>query len=276
MWNAVDTAAFESLCDNGIAFYPGLVDADRCGALLEAVTWARQHPSPSYRQLSADGLPKLESDLFRWRDVPEIREFVADEKMLALARAYLSTDDPIVLEDQWFWSEAGSSTPSPWHQDDPYHPLDRPFLTIWVPLTPVPAGVGLKGVAGSHEQTIYSPVEFSSGENTLSADASTLETVPDVDGRPDLYRVIDPAAGPGDAVLLDSRTLHSAGGLCESDFVRLSIRYADPSTARRSRAWPTATFWDAYDWRDGDPLPSADFPRASVLRERATATKDLA
>ncbi|MEV8267765.1 phytanoyl-CoA dioxygenase family protein [Microbacterium sp. NPDC076911] len=272
MWNDHDTLAFESLCADGIAFYPGLLSEDRCGALLEAVSWARANPSPSYRRLSPDGAPALDSDLFRWRDVPEIRDFVTDDTMLRLASAYLSTDDPIILEDQWFWSEAGSSTDSPWHQDDPYHPLDRPFLTIWVPLTPVPAGLGLRGVAGSHEATTFAPVEFSAGESTLSTEASSLGTVPDIDGRPDLYRVIDPAGGKGDAVLLDSRTLHAAGGFCADDFVRLSIRYADPATVRRGRSWPTATFWDAYDWADGDSLPSVDFPRASALvasKERA-------
>ncbi|MDX2377657.1 phytanoyl-CoA dioxygenase family protein [Microbacterium sp. LRZ72] len=271
MWNDRDTTAFESLCADGIAFYPGLLDADRCAALLDAVAWSRRHPSSSFRRLSPEGVPSLESDLFRWRDVPEIRDFVTDEKMLGLARAYLSTDDPVILEDQWFWSEAGSATDSPWHQDDPYHPLDRPFLTIWVPLTPVPAGLGLRGVAGSHEKTIYSPVEFSSGENTLSADVSSLEPVPDVDAHPDLFSVIDPAGGAGDAVILDSRTLHSAGGACPADFVRLSIRYADPATVRRGRAWPTATFWDVYDWKDGDPLPAHDFPRASSLLAKEPA-----
>lgn len=259
------TAVFESLCSDGIAFHPRLIEPEECATLFEAVAWARQHPSGSYRCLSPAGAPRLESDLFRWRDVPAIRDLVTDERLLQFARAYLGTDDPVVLEDQWFWSERGSSTDSPWHQDDPYHPLDRPFLTIWLPLTPVPAGLGLRGVAGSHEGPVYSPVEFSAGERTLSGTASSTATVPDIDANPQRFTVIDPAGRAGDAVLLDSRTLHSAGGHCAEDFVRLSIRYAHPETARRERTWPTASFWEEYDWGIGDPLPAVGFPRASSL-----------
>lgn len=249
----------EDLSVHGIAYHPGLLPADRCATLLTAVRRARATPSPSYRCLSPAGTPKLESDLFRWRDVPEIRDLVTDPLLLAPVRACLGTEDPIVLEDQWFWSEAGSATPSPWHQDEPYHPLDRPFLTIWIPLTPVPPGLGLKGVAGSHLGTIHAPVEFSAQEATLTGDVPAR--APDPAGR----RVVDPSCRPGDAVLLDSRTLHAAGGACDTDFVRLSIRYAHPDTARSDRPWPTAQFWDEYAWAPGETLPPDAFPRASVL-----------
>jgi hypothetical protein len=259
MWDNITAA----LAADGISYVPGLLPAARCAELLAAVTRARATPGPSYRCLSPAGAPKLESDLFRWRDVPEIRALVTDPALLGPAGAWLGTDDPVVLEDQWFWSEAGSATGSPWHQDESYHPLNRPFLTIWIPLTPVPAGLGLKGVAGSHRGTIYPPVEFSAQQATLGAGAAT--SVPDVDADPATYRVVDPPSRPGDAVLLDSRTLHAAGGPCPAEFVRLSIRYAHPATARRDQPWPTATFWDDYAWDPGDPLPEDGFPRASVL-----------
>ncbi|MFT4211537.1 MAG: phytanoyl-CoA dioxygenase family protein [Microbacterium sp.] len=269
--DAVATRAFESLCSDGVAFHPALLDEARCRQLLDAVGWARDHPTASYRCLSPSGEARLESDLFRWRDVPAIRDLVTDEALLQFARAYLGTDDPVVLEDQWFWSERGSRTDSPWHQDDPYHPLDRPFLTIWIPLTPVPPGLGLRGVVGSHDGPIYAPVEFSAGERTLTGSAWATTPVPDVDAHPDEYVVTDSARDAGDAVLLDSRTLHSAGGECASDFVRLSIRYAHPETTRSPRPWPTASFWESYEWETGERLPATGFPRSSVLAATAAA-----
>lgn len=259
------TDIVETLCDDGIVHAPGVLDADRCAALLNAVDRSRNRPSPQYRRLTAADVPGVESDLFRWRDVPEIRELVVDPALLAVAGAYLATDDPVVLEDQWFWSGAGATADSPWHQDEPYHPLDRPFLTVWLPVTPVPPGCGLRGVAGSHEGPMYGTVEFSSGDPTLSAGDDALLPVPDVDGDPGTYRVVAPDAAPGDAVVLDSRTLHSAGGHCAWDFVRLSIRYAHPDTRRRGRSWATAGFWDDHAWSDGDTLPAEAFPRASAL-----------
>jgi hypothetical protein len=87
----------------------------------------------------------------------------------------------------------------------------------------------------------------------------------DVDADPAGFRVLEPPAEPGDVVLLDSRTLHAAGGQCPEDFVRLSIRYTHPETARRDRSWPTATFWDEFSWAPGERLPAQAFPRASAL-----------
>lgn len=265
MWDETTTQVVEALCADGIAVYPNLLSTDQCAVLLSAVERSRRSPSGFHRCLSPADRPRVESDLFRWRDIPEIRELVSGPAMLDLARAYLGVADPILLEDQWFWSEAGSDTDSPWHQDEPYHPLDRPFLTIWIPLTPVPSGLGLRGVAGSHEGEIYAPIEFSSQERTLGDADSTLHPVPDVDADPDRFRVIAPVTGVGDAVLLDSRTLHAAGGPCPADFVRLSIRYAHPDTQRRARSWPTATFWGDWEWSDGELLPAQGFPRASIL-----------
>ncbi|MFT4084703.1 MAG: phytanoyl-CoA dioxygenase family protein [Nocardioides sp.] len=265
MWDDRQTQIVDTLCTDGIAAYPGLVSPERCATLLEAVGRSRLAPSGHYRCLSPVGAPRLESDLFRWRDIPEIRSLVTDPALVEVAGAYLGTDDPVVLEDQWFWSQEGSATESPWHQDEPYHPLDRPFLTVWIPLTPVPPGLGLRGVVGSHEREVYAPIEFSAQERTLSEENISLDPVPDVDADPVTYRVVDPAGGVGDAVLLDSRTLHAAGGPCTADFVRLSIRYAHPDTARRGRPWPTATFWEEWHWTDGDRLPAAGFPRTSAL-----------
>ncbi len=259
------TSVVEALCADGIAFRPQVIDAADCGDLLRAVDASRSHPSEQYRLLTAPGQPGVESDLFRWRDVPEIRDLVTHPTLLALAGAYLATDDPVILEDQWFWSSSGAVADSPWHQDEPYHPLDRPFLTVWIPLTPVPAGCGLRGVKGSQDGPIYRTVEFSQTDPTLSGSQHALPPVPDVDAEPDTFTVLAPVAGPGDAVVLDSRTLHSAGGHCTWDFVRLSIRYASPDTRRRNRPWSTAGFWDEFDWTEGDLLPAEAFPRASRL-----------
>lgn len=271
MQESVPDSVVGRLEKDGIATVRGLLDGAACAALNAAVRRAARTPSRFYRCLSPEGRAVVESDLFRWRDTPEIARLVCSPALTELASGYLDTDDPVVLEDQWFWSHPGSGTESPWHQDDPYHPLDRPFLTIWLPVSPVPAGLGLRGVAGSHLGPAYAPIEFSARESTISGrDDSPL---PQRTSEPDASSVVAPDAEPGDAVLLDSRTLHSAGGPCPDHFIRLSIRYAHPGTVRRSRPWPVAGFWDELSWADGDRLPADSFPRVSRLR---TATAGVA
>ena len=245
---------------DGIATVTHLLEATEVSDLLAAVDGARSAPGPYYRRLSPAGQMPMESELFRWRDVEAIHDLVSGRSLTELACACFETDEVVLLEDQWFWSSAGSSTASPWHQDEPYHPLDRPFLTIWLPLTPVPAGLGLKSVIGSHLAEIYAPVEFSAGEATLESAGFSLDPVPDVDVDPDAYVVSAPSTAPGDAIVLDSRTLHAAGGPCPEEFVRLSIRYAHPQTRFRAKPWAVASFWEDHETTDGELLASSAFP----------------
>lgn len=254
----------DQIAEDGIAVVPAVLSAERCRTLLNVIGELRARPGVFHRVLSPVGEPVVESDLFRFRDVPEIAELVIDGPLAQLAADVFGTSSVVMLEDQWFASAPGSSTPSPWHQDEPYHPLDRTFLTIWLPLTPPPPGTVLRGVVGSHRGPMYAPVEFSAGQATLSGADGRLEPVPEVDADPLRFPVLVPEVEPGDAVLLASGTLHAAGGHCGTDFVRLSVRYAHPDTCYRSRPWPVASFWEEHAWSDGDRLASGAFPMVSL------------
>ena len=251
-----------TIAEDGMAFVREAVSSDDVAALKAAIDHCRANPGSHFRTLSKPGEPVVQSDLFRWHDVAAIRKVAMEGTLPRLACAAFGTDSVILLEDQFFYSEAGSGTPSPWHQDEPYHPLDPWFLTIWVPLDPYPASIGIKAVPGSHLGDIYAPVEFSAGEATLDSGAFTLEPVPDIDAQPARYPVVIPDANPGDAVLLDSRTLHGAGGRCEATYRRVSIRYAQPDKIYTPRPWPVATFWGPHqvDGKYGQRIASPAFP----------------
>lgn len=250
----------------GVAHLPGVIDEPHCAALIEAIDQCRRDPGPHFRRLSPAGEPVVESELFRWRDVPAFEAIATTGVLPAIAAAVFAADAMVLLEDQWFYSAAGSNTPSPWHQDQPYHPLEPWFLTIWIPLDPVPGGCGLKAVKGSHHGPIYSPVEFSSTDATLGTGSMTLDPVPQVDAEPTLFDVFVPNVVPGDAVLLDSRTLHAAGGSCPATFRRLSLRYAPVETVYASRPWPVATFWAEHEVEAklGQPIAGDAFPIISI------------
>lgn len=259
------TADFQpgyAIAADGMAFVRNAVPPTDVAALKDAIEYCRVHPGPNFRTLSKEGQPVVQSDLFRWHDVPAIRKAAFEGMLPRLACEAFGTDRVIVLEDQFFYSEQGSGTPSPWHQDEPYHPLDPWFLTVWVPLDPYPAAIGIKAVPGSHLKDIYAPVEFSAGKATLETGAFTLDPVPDIDAQPDVFPVSVPDADPGDAVLLDSRTLHGAGGRCDATFRRISIRYAHPDTVYKARPWPVAAFWAAHEveGKYGQRIESQAFP----------------
>ncbi|WP_421723476.1 phytanoyl-CoA dioxygenase family protein [Bauldia sp.] len=240
-------ATVKAIDDDGVAVVRGVIDAAQCDRLIAAVEDLRADPGPHFRTLSPEGAPLVQSDLFRWRDHPEFEALVTKGPLPQLAAAIFGSDAVVLLEDQYFYSAAGSGTPSPWHQDHPYHPLEPWFLTIWIPLDPVPGETGLRTVPKSHQGPTYAPVEFSAGKATLTDDANVLAGVPAIDDDPVAFPVMAPSFAPGDAMLLDSRALHAAGGHCASTFRRLSIRYAAADTRYTARDWPVASFWDDHD-----------------------------
>ncbi|OLT12411.1 hypothetical protein BJF78_04230 [Pseudonocardia sp. CNS-139] len=244
---------------DGIAVVRGLLPPRRCADLLAVVRRMQARPGPFHRRLSPEGEPALHSDLFRFRDVPEIADLVRGGPLPDLARAVFGAG-AVVLEDQWFASAAGASTPSPWHQDDPYHPLDRPFLTIWLPLTPVPGASALKGVVGSHLGAVYAPVEFSATEATLGGTAGyRLEPVPDVDATRGRSRCSCRTSSRA------TRSCWTRAPARGGRLLRHRLRPAlDPLRASRdplpAAAWAVASFWDDHEWSAGDLLASARFP----------------
>ncbi|MEO1019853.1 MAG: phytanoyl-CoA dioxygenase family protein [Pseudomonadota bacterium] len=261
--NSSDMASVRrKILDDGVAHIPAVVDRRTCAELQDAIEHCRQHTGPHFRRLSAADEPVVESELFRWSDTLAFHDIATAGPLPTIAGEVFGGEAVVLLEDQWFYSAAGSNTPSPWHQDQPYHPLEPWFLTIWVPLDPVPEGCGLKAVKRSHQGPIYSPVEFSANDATLDSGAMTLEPVPAIDQHPDCFDIVLPNSVPGDAVLLDSRTLHAAGGFCASQFRRLSIRYAPIETVYASRPWPVATFWAEHDVEAqlGSSIVSKTFP----------------
>ena len=256
----VDAAIREHYRRNGFVVVRDVLDGDACRRLGAAIEQARHAPSGNYRVLSPRGLGRVDSDLFRAGDVAAIEWLAARSTVPRIATELLQSPGGVVfVEDQWFASSPGASTPSPWHQDSPYFAIDRPFVTMWLPIDPVPPGAAMRVVPGSHHWgTSFAPVEFAAEGTTIAPGRTHLEPVPDI---ADAAAVtID--AGRGDLVAFDGRLLHTAGGAVDVEFRRFSLRYA-PLAARYVRPpWPVAAFWDelAHGLADGDPLACATFP----------------
>ena len=244
MTETLDPDIAGAVARDGYAVVPEALSPAQCDALTAAIEACRASPGPTHRVLSPAGEPRLESELFRWPDMPAIRGVCMEGSLPRLAGAAFGTERVILMEDQWFLSEAGAGARSPWHHDHPYHPLEPWFLTIWVALDPPPGPVGLSVAAGSHDGTLYGPVEFSAGDATLGSAGGRLKAVPDIDADPAAWGVVTPQVALGDAILMDSRTLHAAGGRCAAAFRRLSIRYGHPDTRIVPRDWPVAEFWN--------------------------------
>jgi ectoine hydroxylase-related dioxygenase (phytanoyl-CoA dioxygenase family) len=247
---------------DGVVMVPALLDPEWCERLRSAIETTRRSPSFHYGVLSPADRPRVDSDLFRWFDDDTIAELTTESPLVRLAADLLGSDDVVLVEDQWFCSEPGATTPSPWHQDDPYYNLDRPFLTVWITLDDIDFEAALRVVPGSHLGPIYAPVEFSAGEATIGA--SALEPVPDVEADAERFPILTWTLSAGDAVAFDSRLLHATGsGAIEGrPFRRISTRWALPTTRYLDRGTQAASFWTVlqHGLSTGDPLACDVFP----------------
>ncbi len=167
------------LAERGAVAVPDLLDAGWCDRLHRAIDRCRRTPSAHYGVLSPPGAPQVDSDLFRWTDDPDLLQLTHDSPVVELACALLDEDRVVLIEDQWFSSEPGAATPSPWHQDQPYYRVDQPFLTLWVTLDDIGDAGSLRVVPGSHLGPTFAPVEFVA--SAPGASSPTLPPPPDID-----------------------------------------------------------------------------------------------
>ena len=254
-----------ALAEDGVVVLPALLDDAWCARLRAAIDRCRRAPGPHYGVLSPPGRPRVDSDLFRWADDPDLGEVTHRSPLVDAAATLLGTDAVVLVEDQWFASEPGPATASPWHQDEPYYRLDRPFLTIWVTLDDVDIGGSLRVVPRSHLGATFAMVEFSATSVTIDADADDPagRRVPDIGADPDGHGVLAWPLRAGDAIALDSRTLHATGSAAlPGPFRRLSTRWAAPATCYRHRDHGAAAFWDMlpHGLHDGDLIAGDVFP----------------
>jgi ectoine hydroxylase-related dioxygenase (phytanoyl-CoA dioxygenase family) len=166
-----------------------------------------------------------------------------------------------LYHDHVLVKEPGTRQRTPWHQDQPYYNVDgRQNASMWLPVDPVPRRSTLEFVAGSHRGEWYVPRSFLDDEAKWFP-AGTLAELPDIDGRPDEFRVVGWALEPGDAVFFHMLTLHAAGGVDGPHRRRvLSVRFLGDDITHAPRPWATSPPFDGLDIPAGAPMDHPLFP----------------
>ena len=86
-----------------------------------------------------------------------------------------------LFHDHLLVKEPGTLDRSPWHQDQPYYPIDgAQTISFWIPLDPVARPSTLEFVTGTHTGPWFMPRSFVK-KTAMVFDEGALEEVPDVD-----------------------------------------------------------------------------------------------
>jgi ectoine hydroxylase-related dioxygenase (phytanoyl-CoA dioxygenase family) len=241
----------------------GVLGRDALRALEAGVERNLRELGPLGMNATKPGDPGAFVEDFRnWQRIPEYAEAIAASGIPALAGELMGARTVRLFHDHLLVKEAGTRDPSPWHQDQPYYPIDgRQTISFWIPLDPVARESTLEFVAGSHaEGRWYMPRSFVK-KTPMVFDEGALEEVPDVDADRAAWPIVGWALEPGDAVAFDMLTLHAAGG-SPTRRRAFSLRLVGDDVRWAPRPHRTSPPFPELDGvlRAGDPLEHPLFP----------------
>lgn len=232
--------------------------------------------SPLAKRASSADDGAFVEDFCNWARIPPIERFIQESDLAALASELTGSSTIRLYHDHVLVKEPGTRQRTPWHQDLPYYNVGgRLNVSMWIPVDPVSRSSTLEFVAGSHRDgegqgPWYMPRTFLDGQAKWFPDGS-LEELPDIDGRPDDFRILGWELEPGDLVCFHMLTLHAAGGVDGPNRRRvLSLRFLGDDMVHAPREWVTSPPFPglADELPAGAPLDHPLFPMLFPMSRR--------
>lgn len=253
---------------DGVVVLRGILSGADLASISRGVEANLADPSPWSNDYSPEGSTgRFFDDYVSWQRIPEFRGAALSGPLPAVAGALMGTGTPRFFHEHVLVKEPGTSTPTPWHHDDPYYGVDgMDNVSLWVPLDPVPPAVALRCIAGSHRTgRRFIPNRFVDDSPYVTV-AEGFEPFPAAGELESTGRTVVCDAEPGDVVAFHFRTLHGAPGTQGHALRRrvVSFRYVGDDARWATRPWTTSPPFEPDGLADGDELDDTRFPRVSL------------
>ena len=240
----------------------GVLDDEWLECLREAVDEAQRYPGPHTQVHREPGESAASFLDYRTSDrIPALRRFLERGPVPGIAARLLESRRVNLYSDNVFVKDPGTSSITPWHQDQPSLNVDGDKLcNVWFALDPIPHGAGLEVVMGSHHWG-----RWFQGILQLAEDPSSpFEPVPDIAGNRRDYRLLSWPMAPGDCIAFHSLALHGAPGNATSGPRRARGAILLGDDARwGDRAHYMNPPLTGHGLEPGDEMDCAYFPRLS-------------
>lgn len=237
---------------DGAVALRGVLTEDEVEALRRGVE--RNLAEPSALAIREGGFFE---DFCSWQRIPEFGEVIRGSRLAEAGRALMGSRTVRLFHDHVLVKEAGSTEPTPWHQDQPYYCIDgTQNVSFWIPVDPVTAENTLQFARGSHASgTWYMPRSFVKGTPMVFEEGALAEVpeVPEDD-------VISWPLEPGDAVAFHMLTLHRAAGSATRRRA-FSLRLMGDDTTYAPRPHRTSPPFPGLELEAGGPMDHPLFPR---------------
>jgi len=187
-------------------------------AMVEAgIEEARANQSVLGRFMSRK-VEGYQMDIFAWKRVDVLRDLLYYGPFAHWAQQLMGSNEVRFFYDQMFVKEPGTDAPTPWHQDLSFWPIrGEQICSFWIPCDVVTReSSGLMYVRGSHKW----PQRFKahSPDHLAALIDDSMDDIPDINGNPEKYDLVDWNMEPGDLLMFHPLTLH--GSLGNSSRVR--------------------------------------------------------
>jgi ectoine hydroxylase-related dioxygenase (phytanoyl-CoA dioxygenase family) len=195
-----------------------------------------------------------------WRQVDAFRRAILDSRAPDIAFALLDSESMNLFYDFLLIKEAGTANAkTPWHQDHAYYPLHGVgVINCWTALDPIPMETALRFWAGSQRGSrLYQAANFS-GDSDYRHLRSDRPIIPDIDNDVSA-RILAAELKPGDMLVWDSYTFHSApGNTLNRRRAAFSINWT--SDAIRFHDVPCLATYRAAQLTEGSAMTCDKFP----------------
>lgn len=269
---------------DGVVCLRGVVSATEVDALRASLDLAKEQEQSFAGVMGERGGWTLK---FLWRSQPAVHGVAIRSRLAEAVARLMRSQRTSLLYDHACIKEPGDTSPTLWHHDINYLPVEPPdaFASAWVALDDVGARQGrLEFIRASHRwrnaddgtSRRFTPMDFPS----MSAVADDgwvhpenpsrrgFEALPDVEAEREAYDIVACDVRRGDALVFHGLTLHYSAGNRDPARRRraISIRYAGEAARYTPRNKGIASGWpppgpDAL-LSPGEPLTCAIWPLA--------------
>ena len=196
---------------DGIVALHGVMPESWLDFLADAIDAAMSAPGPHAEEYTPPGgSGRFFGDIELAERLPAFRRFALDSPTAEIAGRVMDAAGVHFFYDQLLVKEPGTAERTPWHQDQPYWAVSgAQVCSLWLPLDPVPADIGVEYVAGSHHWPAFSPYHFADGTPYRG---TALPPLPDIETARAEHRILAFELNPGDCLVFQAMIVHGAPG----------------------------------------------------------------
>ena len=247
--------------DNGAVLIPGLFSS-WIQIITKGIEFNLKNPS----QYAAENAKTQQQgryfdDYCNWIRIPEFEQVIKESQTAKVAAMLMNSKKVQFFHDHVLYKSAGSSTDTPWHQDESYYfTHGNMSVSFWIPVDPINKA-SLRVIAGSHKwDKSVMPTKWLSGENFYASNENFIP-IPDPDKYPERFPTLEWKMRPGDAIAFHFKSVHGARGNSAKRKRRvLSLRYIGDDIRYIERPGKTSPPFPGHGMIDGQKLRDDWFP----------------